>query len=100
MPKKTKPAFDRAGLVAGTLRSLLEVINGMEGLEREYMADVMRGQLYNYIDYIGALKEFEDAEQLAALDVVFSAAGWDNQGLRWETQHGLFGLYIVELPKQ
>lgn len=83
MSKPKKLGFDREKLVAQTLKSILLTINGLEGLQREYMSETFREVLFEFKNFIGELPEFRENEQLATLDKVFKVAGWDDQGLRY-----------------
>jgi hypothetical protein len=80
----------------GTLKSLLEAINGIEGLHadpNEFLHEYPRTTLYHFISHIGCRKEFRTNKAVAKFDAVFEEAAWDDQGLRWGDD-GL--LYIVE----
>lgn len=78
-----KLGFDRIKLVKLTLRTILLTINGLEGLERDYMVETIRELLFEFKNFIGELSEFQENQQLAKLDIIFTKAGWDDQGLRW-----------------
>lgn len=80
----------------GTLKSLLETINGLEGLHAdpsEFLHEYPRTTLYHLISHIGCCQQFRTNEAVAKFDAVFEKAGWDDQGLRWGDDGRL---YVVE----
>jgi hypothetical protein len=94
----------------GTLKSLLEAINGIEGLEharlggmtREDLRSATLDVLYDLKNYIGTLPAFQTNAQLTKLDAAFKAAGWDDRGLRWMAECGDEGesVFIVEFTNK
>jgi hypothetical protein len=73
-------------LIKGTLKAILETINGLEGLEMEFAVDRARSLLIDFKNQLRGLDSFETDQGLAKLDEVFASAGWDDQGLRWANE--------------
>ncbi len=92
----------RLSLVHGTLCSLLKVINGLEGLERWQMVERIRDLFWDFKNFVGGLREFQDNEQLATLDEEFLRAGWDDQGFRWTKEDGdsIEDIFVVEFTNK
>lgn len=69
--------------IAGTLKSLLVTINGLEGSEPNSVpaVELARAALREFIRTTISPNYPSDAK-LAQLDRVFKSAGWDDQGLR------------------
>jgi hypothetical protein len=88
--------------ISGPLRSLLVTINGFESLENEVLTRAQRDVLYDYKQWIGTLSGFQTNEHLKAFDATFTAAGWDDQGLRWtrERAEGPADLRIVRFTNE
>lgn len=88
--------------VAGTLKSILTAINGLESLERTQMVERQRDILWDFKNYIGELKAYQDNEALARFDAAFKGAGWDEQGLRWASVEEYMGddIFVVRFTNK
>ena len=75
----------RMQLLCGTLQSMLETINGLEGLDdgKERLVTKQRNLLYEFKNWLGTIAEFQQNSDLRKFDDAFKAAGWDDQGIRW-----------------
>lgn len=104
MPQKRKPKKPSASKplypIPELITQLLVTINMFEGTDTKNMdiiADDLRDGHTMLKDLIGARSDFQTNGKLATLDAAYKAAGWDENGLRWERgDDGVMDIFIVE----
>lgn len=94
----------------GTLGTMLCTINGLESLDGggDALGGLLQSQrdiLFRFKNWIAEQKDFQTNNGLALLDVVFTDAGWEGQGLRWtkeETDEPEFPeqVFVVEFTNK
>ena len=82
------------------ITQLLVTINMFEGTDTKNMDIVMEHLREGHTmlkDLIGSRSDFQTNGKLATLDAAYKAAGWDENGLRWERgEDGIMDIFIVE----
>ena len=86
-------------LLKGALKSLLVTINGLEGLDFGQLSEDARAILMGLKNEMERHVGLQSNCSMEAFDTVFKAAGWDDQGFRWDVEkdsdHGVPEIWLV-----